>query len=288
MFEKILVPVDFSTHSAKSAQCAAQFPGVKEMVLLHVMVKDPLARIWDPVEDLKKARSKLDAMGGEIAKSGVSVKTRVETLLGGDAYHAVQRVASEEGVSMVVMGARGKGAVKSLLLGSVSRGMLTYGKEHLLIMRYKSLEGDLHEFCPQIFFRVLVPTDFSEPSIAAINFISKLPGINELSLAHVVASGESQSEIDVKSGEASKTLNAMADELAKSGLRVTVHVSSGDEAKQINAMAETIDASLIALSSIGSGSPHGVEIGRTAYDTANQAKRPVLILRASRGLKYQF
>lgn len=37
MFEKILVATDFSKHAEKIIDCVGEIPGVKEIVLLHVL-----------------------------------------------------------------------------------------------------------------------------------------------------------------------------------------------------------------------------------------------------------
>lgn len=48
MFEKVLIPTDFSKYASRVVECAAEIPGVKEVVLLNVVSMDPLARVWDP------------------------------------------------------------------------------------------------------------------------------------------------------------------------------------------------------------------------------------------------
>ena len=37
MFEKILIPTDFSRYDRKMLECIAEFPGTKEVVLLHIL-----------------------------------------------------------------------------------------------------------------------------------------------------------------------------------------------------------------------------------------------------------
>ena len=37
MFEKVLIPTDFSRYSSKIIECIAEIPGMKEVVLLHVL-----------------------------------------------------------------------------------------------------------------------------------------------------------------------------------------------------------------------------------------------------------
>jgi hypothetical protein len=106
---------------------------------------------------------------------------------GHEVASAIQRVAEDEMVTLVAMGARGKSLIRSVLLGSASRNVLRYGNMHLLIMRYRNLEGvDPNKHCEKIFSKVLFPTDFSQPSEAALSFLKGLPGIGELLLLNVV------------------------------------------------------------------------------------------------------
>lgn len=169
MFEKILIPTDFSKHARKVIECAGQIPGVKDVVLLHVISRDPLARVWDPVAEIREAEKRLE---GEAALlHGMNVKVRAVSVLEGEVASAIQKVADEENVSLVAMGARGKSLIVSVLLGSVSRNVLRYGNTHLLLMRYKILEGEpVGIYCARLLHKVLYPTDFSQPAEAALSF----------------------------------------------------------------------------------------------------------------------
>lgn len=290
MFERVLVPTDFSRYSQKVLGCIGQIPGVKEVVLLNVIDRDPLARMWDPASKVRDARTELDKMAAYLGNAGFNVKTRAEMVLEGEMPAVIDRVADEERASLVVMGARGKGVIRNLLLGSVSRGVLKYGDDHLLIMRYKAIEGregaELQDYCSHIFAKVLFPTDFSEPSRAVISFLSRLDQVGNIVLLHVISKGESQAEIDARGQDAASTLQAMADELARAGKTVTFHAVSGDPVREINAMAEKEDISLIAMSSLGRDAPIKVHgrgmIGTTTYNVANSAIRPILVIRAGK------
>ncbi len=53
MFEKVLIATDFSKHAKKVIECIGEMPGLKEVLLLNVISRDPLARVWDPVSEIK-------------------------------------------------------------------------------------------------------------------------------------------------------------------------------------------------------------------------------------------
>ncbi len=216
--------------------------------------------------------------------------------LDGDIARAIQKVASDENISLIVMGARGLSRIKSILMGSVSRNVLRFGDRHLLIMRFKSVGGteDLQFFTgkrsrgegPQleklrddVFSKVLIPTDFSQPAEAAISFIKSISGIGELVLMYAVSKGETELELDTYVKNATEMLEGISQELSKEGLKVTTNVVVGNPVEQICTFAEEADVSLIAMSSVGENNMHTGRIGSGTYDVANTASRPVLVVR---------
>jgi nucleotide-binding universal stress UspA family protein len=283
MFEKVLVPTDFSKHAKKIIECIGEIPGLKEVVLLNVISRDPLARVWDPVAEVKDAEKMLMKEKGALNAPEINVKVRAVSVLEGEVASAIQIVAEEEKVALVAMGARGKSRIRSALLGSVSRNVLRYGDTHLLIMRYKTVEGgELDKYCAKIFSKVLYPTDFSQPAEAALSFLKDIRGIGELVLLNVVSKGETDEEIDANESAAKERINEIAQELSKGGLKITSKVVVGHPVEVIRSEAENEDVSLIAMSSQGALAIKKGTIGSTAYDVANSANRPVLILRRSK------
>ena len=282
MFEKVLIPTDFSKHARKVIECAGEIPGVKEIVLLSVISRSVITRVWDPVAEIKDVEKKLLEEKKFIAP-GIDVKVRAVAVLEGEVASAIQKVAEEENVSLVSMGARGKSLIGSVLLGSVSRSVLRFGDTHLLVMRYKVLEdGDLGKHCARIFAKVLFPTDFSQPAEVALSFLKDMPGIGELILVNVVSTGETDEEIKANVAAATQKINEIAGELANKGMKVTTKVVVGHPVEEIRSLAEKEDVSLIAISSQGAVAIKKGRIGSTAYDVANSVTRPVLILRRSK------
>lgn len=301
MFKKVLVPTDFSAYARKVLECIGDIPGLTEVVLLNVVARDPLARVWDPVAEAKDAEKKLDEEKIYFKAPGVNVKVKAVSALEGDIPDAINQIAKEEDVQVVVMGARGRSLISSALLGSSSRNVLRFGDRHLLIMRYKMLgESDLgavgpkatwvniaeppkaelmEKYCIRVFAKVLVPTDFSQPAEAAMSFVKDIGNIGEVVLLHVVSKGESKEEIDAKVEDSKKKLNDIAMELGKGGLKVTTKVAVGSPVELIKSMAEEEDVSLIAMSSVGKDTLRTGRIGSRTYDVANSVKRPVLVVR---------
>jgi len=235
------------------------------------------------VAELKEVEKRLTEEKKVLGTPDINVKVRAVSVLEGEVASAIQKVAEEEKVSLVAMGARGKSLIESVLLGSVSRNVLRFGDTHLLVMRYKVLEnGDLEKHCNRIFSRVLFPTDFSQPSEVALSFLKNLQGIGELILLNVVSKGETEEEINAFVAEATNKVNEIAGELVKGGIKVTPKVTVGNPVEEIRSLADAEDVSLVAISSQGAAAIKKGRIGSTAYDVANSSTRPVLILRRSK------
>ena len=287
MFEKVLVPTDFSKHAKKVIECVGEIPGIKQVVLLSVISRSAITRVWDPVAELKEVEARLMEEKKLIAAPGIEVKVRAVSVLEGEIGNAVQRVAEEEKASLVAMGARGKSRIQSALLGSVSRHALRFGDTHLLIMRYKILDsGEMEKHCERVFSKVLFATDFSQPAEVALSFLKTIPGIGEIVLLNVVSTGETDEEIEANVALATKKTEEIAGELNKGGMKVTPKVVIGHPVEMIRAVADEEDVSLIAMSSQGAVAIKKGRIGSTAYDVANSADKPVLILRRSKIAMY--
>ncbi|MEI8003238.1 MAG: universal stress protein, partial [Methanothrix sp.] len=240
-------------------------------------------RFWDPVAEVKAAEKRLTEMKSAIKSPGVNVKVKAVTVLEDEVASAIQRVAEDESVTLVAMGARGKSLIGNVLLGSASRNVLRYGNTHFLIMRYRDLGGaDRKELCEKIFARVLFPTDFSQPAEAALSFLKGLPEIGELLLLNVVSKGETDEEIQANVAQANLKINELFSELSKDGMNVKAQVVVGHPVESIRYEAEMQNVSLIAMSSQGAVAIKKGRIGSTAYDVANSASRPVLILRRAK------
>ncbi|MCX6677144.1 MAG: universal stress protein [Methanothrix sp.] len=311
MYEKILLATDFSKYAEKLVDCVGEIPGVKEIVLLHVLAKDPLARVWSPGDEIKQAANKMEASKKALQKANLSVKVRAEIAEETPEHAVIERVAKEEDVSLVVMGARGRSIWQGLLLGSVSSGVLRYGDKDLLIMRYKTLGGadkeEIGKFCSHIFEKVMAPTDFSPAGNAAIDMIKKSLLTNNVLLQNVVAKGENQYQVDAALGKAQTRLEEMKADLAKAGINakaIAVSASAGEPrtygsggmvkvettpfasvggvADRILSMAENENVSLIAMGSHGKGWLEQATIGNVAFDVARMGRRPVLIVRSKK------
>jgi nucleotide-binding universal stress UspA family protein len=311
VLEKILIATDFSENAEKIIDCAGEIPGVKEVVLLHVLARDSLARRWSPGDEQKAAAEKLDISKKILEKSGLRVKPIVEVAEDVKEYEVIQRIAEDEDVALVIMGARGRGIWQGLLLGSVSADYLRYGTKDLLIMRYKTMvsadKAELEKFCSHIFEKVLCPTDFSEAGNAAIERIKAENLTKNMLLLNVVARAENQAQLEAALKSSQEMLNEMKEDITKAGISVKASTLSaeageprtygsggmvevkthpfasiGGVVEKILSVAEGEDVSLIAMGSHGLGWLDQATIGSVVSDVARMGSRPVLVVRSQK------
>lgn len=285
MFEKVLFPTDFSEYAQKTLECIGEIPGIKELMLLHIVdATHPSKHGWTHGPHIENTKILMDEKKEYIESMGLKVKTKVDVITEGEVYREILRTAEKEKVSLIVMGARGKSPIKDLLLGGVSSKVVRHAKTNLLIMRYKlveELEGVKYEkFCPMIFSKVLLPTDFSEFAGKTISFVKNIKDIKEIELMNVVSKGETEDEIEENVNEAKNKLGDIKEELGRAGFMVKDHVRVGNIPEEIISTAQDEDVSLIAISPHGKGWFKELLVGSTTCAVVRRANRPVLIARA--------
>lgn len=133
--ERLLVPLDFSTHSKQALHYAAglgKLLGAK-LHLLHcygidmaqAFAYDPpyLTNLPPDFDDHVRvaAEKKLACLGKEVEDQGVSVEIHLSKLFPSD---AIVRTAVEIEADMIVMGTRGLTGLEHVLLGSVAESTI--------------------------------------------------------------------------------------------------------------------------------------------------------------------
>lgn len=163
----ILAATDFSAPARHAADRAARIAHEcrAALVLMHVMPSTQLEELrgWLGQDHATEraletqAREQLDRLAAEIhAQRHVETGTSV---LSGAAPDAIARVAAQVDASLVVVGAKGAGFLRRLLLGSTSERLLRRTLLPVLVVRQAAHEP---------YRRVLVAVDFSEWSLQAV------------------------------------------------------------------------------------------------------------------------
>jgi nucleotide-binding universal stress UspA family protein len=283
MFEKILVPVDFSQGAFTALDAVSQIPGVREIVLLHVVYNRYPSKDPDQVSPkVQIAQIELDKIRQRLEMPGVTITPIIKEITGGEISTVIFQTAAQHATSLIVMGRRGTGIIDTLLLGSVASDVLRYGRSHLLLiptpLDYHKKTPKPESPHPALFSHVLVCTDFSEPEIAAI-CLNELPWIQRVSLFHVVTSGDTVDEIHTAVTEAEQRLARFQDMFSDQGIPTRIHVAVGGTVEEILSFSQREDISLILMKSAGKKSFLNILIGSTAAPVVRNTTKPVLILR---------
>jgi nucleotide-binding universal stress UspA family protein len=138
MFRKVLYPTDWSAcaERVKEYLPVLHNVGVSQIVVVHV-IEDHLGESNYLDVNLQRAlqkngEAKLEALKEELQAAGFQVKT---LLLQGKPYKEINRVATKEDVSLIVMGSHGKGVVEGILWGSVSQRVVEYSEKPVLVVK---------------------------------------------------------------------------------------------------------------------------------------------------------
>ena len=283
MYEKVLFPTDFSQYAKKTLQCIEDIPGIKEVVLLHVVdATKPSKHGWIYEPQIEDAKIILEEQKGHIENIGLKAITKLDVITSGNVPNTILETADKENVNLIVLNARGKGLVRSLLLGNTSLEVIRNSKIDILLMRQKlaeDLEGkEFEKFCPKILSKGLYPTDFSESAENALSFVKNI-GFQEIVLVHVVTKGETSEEIENNIQDAKKKLEDINKSYKDAGFKTKEYIRVGHPADEICLLAEEEEVSLIIMSSHGKSWIKELLIGDTTFDVAKRAKTPVLILK---------
>ncbi|WNQ10956.1 universal stress protein [Paenibacillus aurantius] len=140
MYEKLLVPVDGSESSARAlahaVSLARSLPVPPELVVLHVnpsfaMNEPPIGvNLEEAVEE--EGRRILEPAVAALKDAGIPYRSLARN---GDPAEIILRLAREEECGLIVMGSRGNGLVKELLLGSVSHAVIQQARCPVMIVK---------------------------------------------------------------------------------------------------------------------------------------------------------
>ena len=144
MFRSILVAVDGSAHSARAVEEAidlARSMGGRLTLLsvgaFPVVWPSPYQTVLSDAELEQAAQAVLDDAAAKVPDD---VPVATVARVGRPADEIVKR--AKEGLhDLIVMGARGRGAMTSLLLGSVSHAVLNQSPGAVLIVHAHEIEG---------------------------------------------------------------------------------------------------------------------------------------------------
>ena len=275
MFKRVLVATDFSRHADRVLACIGEIPGMEEIILLHV-------RAGETDDDAVPPARRLREKEQILAPLGIPVRSLLVENEYGDIVRGITGTATRERATLVVMGARGRNLLRTLVLGSVTKGVIESGTTDVLVLHFRGEDAPdtahLEKYCQNIFFKILCPVDFSKPTADVLAFLSGLPLVREVILLHVLPASVPAKDRGIEEAQATRNLEGLKTVLDIPAGRVKTMVRYGDPAAEIAACAEKEDVSLILVPRYGSMDyATNLPLGRTAAGVAARAGRPILV-----------
>jgi nucleotide-binding universal stress UspA family protein len=294
MFDKIMVPVDFSEHAAlalgHAALVARSFGSRLELVHVVEQVLHSHPSFWSAEPALadelhRQSLGTADGLLSEFVRAheaalGAGVEGRV---LSGSLPGALADHASESAVDLIVLTTHGRTGFARWLMGSVCERLLRVAPCSVLVVR-----GPQPTPIPHI-ARILVAVDLSEPSRRALTAASELCARFGASLEalhvwamplHGEAAPGRTGLLDRMRDNARAELDAFVDrsQLA-SGVMVERTIASGAPTRAIGEHAADRKPDLLVLGTHGYGALQRLVLGSVAEVVVRYAGCSTLVIR---------
>jgi nucleotide-binding universal stress UspA family protein len=290
--DKLLVPIDFSPPSLEAIEFA--LPLLKqfraELHLVHVFEPDYLLAsmmtmplIVPELEAGKRVRRHLK----DVAKKyGIELRPGNIHALKGAPFEEICRLVPKIDIDLIVTSTRGNTGLKHLALGSTVERIVRYSPCPVLVTR-KQNRGKV----PFKFGKILVPIDFSECSMKALDyakglakqFDSGLVLLHSVHIEYYVASDEyTRYDFPLLMAQSEKAAKAQMGDLVRQtkeeGFKIETALEVGHPGDQICAQAQDRRADLIVTSTHGRTGLKHILIGSTAEFVVRHAPCPVLVV----------
>jgi nucleotide-binding universal stress UspA family protein len=142
VWQRILVPVDFSVESKRALRCAAELaaPLAASLTLVHVVepviypleCSNPLASDGYDRKRAAEARTRLNALCRRTLGTSRAVETVIRT---GLAFFEITEAAKALGADLIVIGTHGYTGLKHALLGSTAEKVVRHAPCPVLVVR---------------------------------------------------------------------------------------------------------------------------------------------------------
>lgn len=289
---RILVPVDFSDPSRQALRTAVALARLfgSRLAVAHVtrrsrpdshLVAEQLGLTFDT---RRAGRAKLM----EFLEHEVPGDLQPARLVAdGVPYDEIAKAAKAWEADLIVIATHGYTGLKHALLGSTTERVVRHAPCPVFVVRGRRKRGVKTAFSPDKVRSILVPVDFSEPSLEALPHALALARKCEaqLTLLHVIEPfhpdlflDTTQSQRDARKA-AHERLTNLADATKKSWPRTGRELRTGHPVDTITALAKRTNADLIVLGTSGRTGVKRALIGSVAERVVRHAPCPVLVVR---------
>jgi nucleotide-binding universal stress UspA family protein len=224
----------------------------------------------------------------QLRHAGLTVEPMV---VDGRPAKAITDEAARFGAELIILGARGHGAIESMVLGSVSAEVLDTARLPVLIARDRRLH------------RIVLASDGSPGAERAARVLEAWPIFRGATI-HVVTVSEPElpwwagvgadaaapvaipaylEAIDAVRDERREHATALAARLVAAGFEADAEIREGDSAQEIMAAAAAWSGELIVMGTHGRTGLARIALGSVARNVVHHARTSVLVVRGAAG-----
>jgi nucleotide-binding universal stress UspA family protein len=286
---RIVVGVDGSPCSTSSVQALAHFRPPEELTLVHALHLPDFSYPMITPELRTEAQIAVEAL---LRQEGEAILDEAQTHLPADFPH-VQRVhqighpvdvivetARSARSNLLIVGARGLGPVKELILGSVSHRVLMHAPCSTMIIKTPLTQ----------LRKILLPIEGQEDAEAALQFLALQPFRPPVEVEVFAVWPQPQLSWPTTVGqsdlleiqaieEARERMKSITDRLIQMNVLCQANVGIGDPAFAILEQAKASQSDLIMMGTHGRGGLSRLLMGSVSHAVVHQASCPVLIVR---------
>jgi nucleotide-binding universal stress UspA family protein len=277
--KRILVPVDFSVHSARAMEHAVLFARRhgSEITMMHVDEFDvsPLGAAHVRTEEISiYHRQKIAYLEGEFEKlrttyrsTGVKLRNDIKS---GRAYKVIVEEGEREMYDLVVIAARGLTDLPSQLMGATAERVVRLSRQPVLSIQHAPDPS-------QRVTSVLCPTDLSPAANYALSYALSIARQDNavLYVQYISELDKPEPEAEIR---ARLPLLTEHHPLAESVRTEYVFDRDIDPSNAIIRFADDREVSLIVMSTHGRKGLRRVFIGNNTAEVVRRSSRPVLTI----------
>jgi len=286
---RTLLAVDGSDNSYEALRALAHLARADEVILLHAL---DVRRAAYPMMVPEVANELYRAMEHRLRDDGERLLHQVVSLLPmdigpvtkridiGSPAEVISNVAKERKTDLIVMGARGLGAVQERLFGSVSHRIVTLGSCATFIVTapMRSLR------------RILLPLQGPYDAEAAVRFLSRTPFRDPVDVTLVTVLPQTRPPWPADETAASRLeeqallsaqdfVEGVAAKLKTAGYGVKAMALLGSPVEQILREAGKVKPDLILMGTSGRKGITRFVLGSVSHSVLHQAPCPMLVFR---------
>ena len=291
--EKILFPTKFRqlAFNALESLLVLKDAGLREVVLYHVIPRDEVGFVpyggylKDEEERLREeTRIRFEDWQQTLSARGIESKIFIEV---GDPVPNILALSEKEKVDLIVVGKKEKKGPELSFVGSHTLQLITRSKIPTLVSKHRveyEAAGEIVSCInDKIFQTPLLATDWSEPSVRALDLLTSMKNVVEK--AHVchtigvnISKNLDKTELHRIEKESKERLDQYCEKLKSAGIQAEPHLGAGRSTLEIIRISREVQATMIMMGTTGKDRLHEIFLGSNSHRVAQLSELPTLLV----------